>query len=331
MIVDIHAHYVARELIAEAKRNGARYRVQVRSGPDGSERLAFDDGPLIRPFFPELCDLEVRLRDMDRRGVDVQAISTWMDIVGYWLPPDAGRRWMRLQNETIAQAARQHPERLWPMGTLPLQDVPAALEELDYCVRELGMRALEIGTSIGGHNLDEPRFRPFWARVHELEVLVFLHPPLLPMAPERLDGYFLTNLMGNPMETTVAASRLIFGGVLDAFPRLKCCLAHAGGFLPYQIGRLDRGYDTRPECRGMAAPPSAYLQRFYYDTIAFDDRALAYLLQVVSSERVLFGSDYPFPMSDPRALTRVQEVRGLDEAQRRSVLGGTACTVMNAE
>lgn len=328
VIVDIHSHYVSRELIAEARRDGASYGVEVLTDADGAERLRFANGLLIRPFFPQLCNLDVRLAEMDRLGVDVHVISTWMDVVGYWLPDEQGRRWARLQNETIARACQQHPRRLWPMGTLPMQNLAAALEELDYCRSQLGMRAVQIGTSINGRNLDEDQFRPFWAAVQEADVFVFLHPPIFPMGVERMDRYFLNNITGNPIETTVCASRLIFGGVLDAYPRLKCCLAHAGGFLPYQIGRLDRGYQARPECRGIAAPPSRYLDRFYYDSIAFDDRVLAFLLQMVPAERVLYGSDFPFPIGDPDSLARAQRAPGLTQPQRQGVIGANAARAL---
>jgi aminocarboxymuconate-semialdehyde decarboxylase len=328
MIVDLHAHFVSSELIADARRHGDRYGVEVLVDADGSERLRFLGGPTIRPFFAELCDLDIRLAMMDGAGVGVEVISTWMDIVGYWLPIELGRRWMRLQNETIAEACLAHPDRLWPMGTLPMQDVDAALEELEFCVTALGMRSFEIGTSVNDQNLDEAQFRRFWAAVEEVGALVFLHPPLAPMAAERMDRYFLANINGNPIETTVAASRLIFGGVLEAHPRLRCCLAHAGGFLPYQIGRLDRGYESKPECRTIPAPPSAYLGRFYFDTIGFNDAGLAFLLQMVGPERMCFGSDIPFPMGDPHAAERVRRLPGLGDMEQAAVLGDNALTAL---
>ncbi len=323
MVIDIHAHHVSRDLIAEARRNGTAYGLRVLTQAGGGERLQFEDGPRTRPFFPQLCDLDVRFRDMDTAGVDVQVISTWMDLVGYWLPPEQGRRWARLQNETLAEAAGAHPDRLWAMGTLPLQDVPAALQELDYCAGALRMKALEIGCSVNGHNLDDEQFRPVLAAAQEAGLLLFLHPPMVPMALERLDRFYLHNICGNPMETTVAASRLIFGGILDTYPEMKCCLSHAGGFLPYQIGRLERGHRMLAECQGMAHAPSAYLGRFYYDTIAFHERALAFLLAMVGSDRVLFGSDYPFPMGDPDGLARVRAAP-LDSAALGRILSKNA-------
>lgn len=322
MVIDIHCHHTSPELIAEARRNGPRYGVKVEQS-GAAERLLFDAGVVTRPFFPEMTDLDVRLKDMDQSGVDVQVFSTWMDLVGYWLEPMQGRAWARLQNDTLAEAAKRNAERFRPMATLPLQDVAASLEELDYCVSRLGMKAVEIGTSINGRNLDEEAFRPFWEKVHEYDVFVFLHPPMRSMAFERLDRYYLHNLLGNPTETTVAASRLILGGVMDTFPRLKCCLAHAGGFLPYQIGRLDRGHAAIPEAKTIPSPPSAYLRRFYYDTLAFDDRVLGYLVQMVGADRVVFGTDYPFGMTDPEIMGRLQRI-GLTEREREEILGGTA-------
>ena len=329
MVIDIHWHHTSPELIAEAKRNGPKYTVEVREEAGGAERLVFDNGVTTRPFFPEMTDLDVRLRDMDQAGVDVQVFSTWMDLVGYWLAPAEGRAWARLQNDTLAGAAKRNPDRFRPMATLPLQDVTASLEELDHCVNRLGMKAVEIGTSINGRNLDEEDFRPFWGKVHEYDVFVFLHPPMRSMAFERLDRYYLHNLLGNPTETTVAASRLILGGVMDAYPRLKCCLAHAGGFLPYQVGRLDRGHAAIPDAQTVAQPPSAYLRRFYYDTLAFDDHVLGHLIKMVGADRVVFGTDYPFPMTDPQTMNRLGRI-GLSETEREGILGGTALKALDA-
>ena len=320
--VDVHAHHVSDELVAAVRKAPGRYGARLEPNEQGRERLVFEDGRAIRPVFPKLREMAPRLVAMDEAGVDVEVISTWMDLVGYWIEMPRGREWARLQNDTIAQTARGQPGRLLPMGTLPLQDPSAAVEELGYCARQLGMRAVEVGTNVNGRPLDDPAFDPVWAVAQDLDVLVFLHP-LEPAGEERMQRYWQFNSVGNPLETTLAATSLIYGGVLDRFPSLIVCLAHAGGFLPYQIARYDRGYEMHQVCRGCAAPPSAYLGRFFYDTIGFSTLTLEFLASVVGPERMVLGTDYPFDFGDPLAPRRVAEMVGLTEAQRRGIMGGT--------
>ena len=329
--IDLHAHHVSRELIAEAKRAGARYGVRLEQDADGREHVQFVDGPTIRPFFPELCDLEVRLPKLEADRVDLQLISTWTDICGYHLPPAEGARWARLQNDTLAESARARPDQFEAMGTLPLQDVPAALAELDYCTDQLGMRSFEVGTSVDGHDLAEDQFRPFWRRVHELDLLIFLHPPLQPIGLARLGEYFLNNLLGNPMDTTVAAAKLIFSGIMAELPGLKILLAHGGGFLPYQIGRLDRGFARNPRCQvHLDQPPSSFLASFYYDPILFDQQALDYLAARLPCDHLVYGTDYPFEMRDDVVLERIDRIPGLTPEQRAAILGGTAARLLKS-
>ncbi len=258
MIVDIHAHHVSNELLAAVRKQPGRYGVRLQPIDGGGERLVFDDGRATRPVFATLREMDLRLGQMDESGVEVQCICTWMDLVGYWVPMPAGGRWARLQNDTLAQTAAEQASRLKPVATVPLQDPAAAVTELEYCAKELGMRVVEVGTNINGRNLDDPAFDPFWATAQELDMLVFLHP-LDQAGAERMQRYWLFNTVGNLTETTLAATSLIYGAVLDRFPHLRVCLAHAGGFLPYQIGRYDRGYEMHEVCRGCAMTPHSLL------------------------------------------------------------------------
>lgn len=322
-VVDMHAHYVSPDLIRAAETNGAAYGVSIRREPDGRARLVFPDGAVLRPFFHELCDLDGRLPGMDAAGIGLQIVSTWTDMAGDPLPPAEGARWSRLQNETLAADTAVRGARFAAMGTLPLQDVPLALAELDHMARNLGMRSVEIGTNINGRDLDHDDFRPLWKRLCDLDMLVLLHPPFKPVGEGRNGDYFLNNLISFPVDTTIAAARLMFSGILDELPGLKICLAHAGGFLPYQIGRFDRGFAAHPACsRSLGKPPSSLLDRFFYDTLTHDDAALAFLMTQVGAERVVYGSDYPFEMLDPTGPERVRRL-GLGMAEEDAVLGGT--------
>ena len=185
---------------------------------------------------------------MQAHGIDQQVISTWTDLAGDELARQEAVRWARLQNETSGGRGARDSDRFEAMGTLPMQHVDLAIAEIDYIVRDLGMRSVEIGTNINGRDLDHDEFRGVWKRLEQLDVFVLLHPPRVPVGMERVGDYFLNNLIAYPTDTTIAAARLVFGGILRDCPTLKCCLAHGGGFLPYQIGRLDRGFAAHPTC-----------------------------------------------------------------------------------
>ncbi len=245
-----------------------------------------------------------------------------MDLVGYWIEGHKGHEWARLQNDTIAETARGQPGRLLPMGTLPMQAPASAVEELRYCVGTWGCARSSWAPMSTVVPLMTLRSTPVWAASQEEDVLVFLHP-LEPAGEERMRNYWQFNSVGNPLETTLAATSLIYGGVLDRFPRLRVCLAHGGGFLPYQISRYDRGFEMHTVCRGAAAPPSSYLSRFFYDSITFSTSALQFLASVVSPERLVLGTDYPFAFGDPLAPRRVAEMTGLTEQQRQGIMGET--------
>jgi aminocarboxymuconate-semialdehyde decarboxylase len=327
-VIDVHAHHVSPALIEAVERDGGDYGANVRRTGDGLPYLVFRDGPTVRPFFPELWDLDARVQRLDRLGIDLQVLATWADIAGYHLSPDRAAAWARLQNDTLADAVRRHPARFVALGTLPMQDVERSLSEMRYAVDTLGLRGFEICTNVEGRDLDDEQFRPFWKLACDLDVLIFLHPPVRQVGSERLGRYFLNNLVGNPVETTIAAIRLIFSGVVQDLP-IKCLLAHGGGMLPYQIGRFDRGYTVVPGARAnLRKPPSEFLGAFYYDTILFDDRALGHLFDVVPAERVMLGTDCPFEMQDENAATRVAHLPDLDENLRQLVLGATAAQLL---
>lgn len=321
-IIDMHAHYVSPTLIREAGRSGARFGTAIEIAADGKKQLRFQDGTLLRPFFRELCDLEIRLPEMDQRGISSQIVSTWTDMAGDNLPVKEGARWARLQNETIAADAQAWPDRFIGMATLPMSDPDRAIEELDFVVKHLGMNSVEIGTNINGRDLDHPVFRPLWRRLHDLDVFVLLHPPLRPVGLDRTGDYFLNNLISYPVDTTIAAARLLFSGIFQELPGLKICLAHSGGFLPFQIGRMDRGYDAHPACsKSLGVQPSKLIDSFIYDSLTHNDAALTFLLGLVGSARVVYGSDYPFEMLDPRGTDRIQSLDALSDGQRADVLG----------
>ncbi|HRF07025.1 MAG TPA: amidohydrolase family protein [Xanthobacteraceae bacterium] len=330
-IIDMHAHYVSPALIEEAIRNGSRYGVKIDPAYNGIEtaQLQFEDGTRLRPFFKELCNLACRLPEMDEAGIVKQVVSTWTDMAGDNLPDEKSAAWVRLQNETLAADVKAQGDRFVPMGTLPLRNVQSSLAELEFLVKQLGVTSLELGTNVNGLDLDHPDFRPLWKRIHELDVFVLLHPPFRPVGLDRTNDYFLNNLISYPVDTTIAAARLLFSGLFQEFPGLKICLAHSGGFLPYQIGRFDRGFAAHPACsKQLKTAPSEGMSNFIFDSLTHNDRALSFLIDSVGASRVVYGSDYPFEMLDPAGPKRLEGLQNLSDKQREAILSGNILSIL---
>lgn len=319
-VVDVHAHYVAKSLLEMARSNGAEYGVRVHESPGGAVLEFLHDHVKLRPLFPQLMDLELRKEYMHQEGITQQIVSTWTDIIPADMPAPLAEKWVRLQNDTLIADVNSAGDHVRAMGTLPLQDPGSAIRELKYLTEEMDVHAIELLTSVAGRDLDAQEFRPLWREITDRDVFVLLHPPRCPFEGGRSDPYFLNNLVFFPTDTTVAAAKLIFSGIMREFPTLKICLPHAGGFLPYQIGRFDHGYDVHPACRtSISELPSQYLRSFYYDTITHDDAAFRFLVDRVGSDRILYGTDYPFEMTDTTGLYRVQSLKTLSGADRDQI------------
>jgi len=329
MIIDAHAHFVPPNLITALEREGDACGVEVQTDAEGKQRVVFETGLVLRPLFPKLVDLTLHLAEMDENGIDLRVISGWLDLVAYWLPSNKAARLNRLQNETIAEALAPHAERFVGLATVPLQDGPTAARELTYAMETLGLRGVMIGSHINEANLDEPFLEPFWEAAEGLEAFILLHPFQI-FAGERYSRYYLHNVVGNPLETTLAAASLIFGGVLARYPGLRICLSHAGGFLPYQIGRLDRAFEALPVARERVnRQPSTFLDQFYYDSIAFDAESLSFAIRRVGEERVLLGSDFPFGMGNPQYRADMDSLENLTPEARQAIMGATATRLLH--
>ena len=325
-VIDVHSHYVSPRALATAQDDPDPYGVMLKGPPGGPLALLTPGQPPVRPALgPPLTDLPGRLMDLSRLGVTQQVVGPWIDVAAYSATGEQGGRWSRVLNESLAAdlvelAAGQ---RLVGSATLPIQDGARAAEELEYAVAELHFVGAMIGTNAAGRNLDDPDLAPLWAAADRLRTPIVLHPANV-LAADRLMTYQFPTLLGYPFETTVAASALIFGGVLDRYPNLTPVLCHGGGALPYQIGRLTHGYHARPEIRMHdPAPPLDYLRRFYYDTLLFHQPALHYLIETVGADRVVLATDLPFDMGDPDPVGFVQHA-GLSEPDVRAILGMNA-------
>jgi aminocarboxymuconate-semialdehyde decarboxylase len=323
--VDIHCHVFTPEadrLAQPAFR--ADYEPMLRHATDATREVNRMQQATIRA---KLTLIETRLADMDRLGIDVQAISPAPPQYYYWAPDELGREASRLINNRIAEIVGQHPDRFVGMGTVPLQNPQLAVAELERMVKELNFRGVEICTNVAGAELSDQRFRPFFAKAEELGVLIFMHPNGFSEGRRLTDHYFI-NLIGNPLDSTVAVSHLIFGGVLDAYPRLKICVAHGGGFLPSYSGRSDHGHKARPDSRmAIKKKPTSYLKKLYFDTIVFTHHQLEYLAATWGSDHLLLGSDYPFDMAEPDPVGFVSGAK-LGTADKAAILGGNAAKLL---
>ena len=320
--IDVHAHFYPERFLAAVETWGAPFGARVdRSDPRGPVLVA--PGTPTRPLEPRFFDLPARLRSMDRQGVEVQALSLTIPMV-YWADGAAGHRLARAFNDAASEAHTAHPDRFVGCATLPMQDPPRAAQELERASGLPGIRAVYLGTNVTGRELSDPAFFPIFERCQALKLPVLLHP-ITVIGAERLQPFYLQNLLGNPFDTAVAAAHLVFGGVLDRLPQLQVCLPHAGGALPYLAGRLQRGQRVRPEAQKAARRPvRTYLRRFSYDTISHDPRALRYLIDTVGADRVMLGSDFCFDMGYERPIQVVTGLRGFRQADQARILRGNA-------
>lgn len=278
----------------------------------------------------QLTIATTRLADMDRLGIDVQVLSPAPPQYFYSCDPEVTAGSARIINDTIAATVAAHPDRFTGLGTLPMQVPELAVAEMRRAVGELGLRGVEIATNVAGRELSDLHFEPFFAAAEELGILVFLHPHGFTHG-DRLRTNHLNNVVGNPLETTIALSHLIFGGVLDRHTGLKLVVAHGGGFLPAYAGRWDHAYRHRPDCQTCRRTPSAYLRDMHFDTVVFDHAQLAALIARVGADRVLMGSDYPFDMGDPDPAAFVAATPGLSGDALAQVLGLNAVALFGLD
>lgn len=242
---------------------------------------------------------DVRTKEMDMTEVGVQVLSTIPVLFNYWAKPEHGLETSRFFNDHIAQCVDHHPTRFIGLGTVPLQDVDTAIKEMERCVKELKMPGLEIGSNINKKNLGDAEFEPFWQAAEELGCAIFVHPWEM-MGEEDITKYWLPWLVGMPAETARAISSMIFAGVLERHPKLRVAFAHGGGSFPFTVGRIEHGFNVRPDLCAIdnKVNPREYLGKFWIDALTHDDKALQYVIDVMGEDKVCMGSDYPFPLGE---------------------------------
>ncbi|MFF4628961.1 amidohydrolase family protein [Streptomyces griseorubiginosus] len=325
--VDVHAHVLLPEVdalvaglpgLAEARALDAR-----RNGPAA---LAVS-GPMVRERAPRMTDITARLATMDAQGVDVQLVSPSPSHYHYWADEETAEKVFRRANEATAAHCAQAPERLHGLGLVPLQHPEQAVRALEHAL-EQGLSGVEISSHAPGRELSDPAYEPFWTRAAHRGAIVFLHPFGCTL-DERLDQWYLSNVVGQPVENAVALSHLIFSGVLDRHPGLKLIAAHGGGYLPTHIGRSDHAWSARSDAgAGCAHLPSSYLKRLYFDSLVHDPHVLRELVRVAGADRVLLGSDYTFDMGaeDPVAALRAAR---LPDSDFHAIRGANAAALLD--
>ena len=276
--------------------------------------------------WPVLTDTESRLAAMDAMGIDRQLLSGWIDLVGYEIDSRDAIEYATAHNRALAEEQARHPERFRSLATVPLQAPALAVETLSHAITELGMVGVQVATTVRGTYLDEvDGLDAFWEAAEELNAFVLLHP-LRPLGKIDLSRYFLDNSVGRPAETAVAVAGLIMSGVLERFPNLILCAVHGGGFVPFQVGRLDKAFQQVPGLAQVrtARPPSDSFGNLYADSIVHDPEAIAFLVRRMGAERVFLGTDYPFPMGDQDPVGLIRSAPGLTPQAIESILGGNA-------
>jgi aminocarboxymuconate-semialdehyde decarboxylase len=317
--VDIHAHWYPEEWLALFAKNGAAEGASLeRSG----DRFMLRAKHITNAFDERFVVVDERVKAMDARGIDVHALSLTTPMV-YWASAPLGLALSQAFNDAASAAHRKHPQRLVGLAMLPMQAPDLAVRELERAAKLPGIKGMYLATNVNGEELDERKFWDVYARCEELGWAIFLHP-VDTIGGDRTKKYYLKNLCGNPYDTGVAVAHLIFGGVMERFPKLEVNLPHAGGTFPWLIGRWDHGAKVRPELKHMKQPPSAYLKRFTYDTIGHDDRINAALVKLVGAERVTLGSDYCFDMGLDDPLATVNRIAGLSAEDKERICGGNA-------
>ena len=326
--IDVHAHILTEETIRLLQRESPKAAPKLSDVDDQFGTLDVA-GSVYRHFPRGGWDLDRRFRDMAAAKVDMQVLSVCPQTFLYAQPPALAAAFARIQNEQLAKLVKTHPGRFQGIATVPMQAPQQAADELRHAMTVLGLRGMQIGSNIAGKNLDDPELEPVWAAAAELGAFILLHP-INVAGMDRLGSYYLNNLIGNPLDTTIAAACLVFSGVLERHPSLKICLAHGGGFVPYQAGRFLHGWHVRAEPKKkLPKPPTDSLQRFYFDTIVHSKEVLEFLVGNAGADRVLLGSDYPFDMGTPDGVLQVRSL-SLPAAEQASILGGLAQTMLGS-
>lgn len=316
MKIDIHTHIMPEKMPNWVKKFG--YGEFIHLEHRNCKACMMKGDKVFREVDENCFNAEVRIKEMDEQDVTMQVLSTIPVLFNYWAKPKDGLETSKFFNNHIADTAAKNSNRFIGIGTVPLQDVELAVEELQRCVKELNMPAIEIGTNVNGKNLSEKEFFPFYRTAEELNCALFVHPWDM-MGEKEMRQYWLPWLVGMPAETSRAICSMIFGGVFEQFPKLRVAFAHGGGSFPFTIGRIEHGFNVRPDLTAVDnnKNPRHYLRKFWLDSLVHDADVLQYLLKLVGDEKICVGTDYPFPLGESHAGKLIKEMELNNEVKEK--------------
>jgi aminocarboxymuconate-semialdehyde decarboxylase len=323
--IDIHTHVEFADTLTFVKKQFTDDQIVAKFfvGAAGPRSAQINKG-LMPALQAPLKDPKRKIRDMQEQRLAHTVLSSTPFAFFYEIRADLGVELAQYQNDQLAQMVRQNPGSFSAMATLPLQDPEAAVKELDRAIHKLGLKGIEIGSHVAERELGDRAFWPVYELLEKEGLPMFIHPHHV-AGMDRLQEFYLSNLIGNPLDTTIAAANLIFSGALERYPGLKVILAHGGGQLPYIFGRLEHGHEARPECRDFIQnSPRQYLQNFYCDILTHSDEALSYLISLMGSDHILLGTDYPYDMGETRPVEVVERQTGITAADRQKILRDNA-------
>ena len=321
MNIDLHNHVVPQSVVDAIRRNPGRFGTRIE---DRNGQLYFDAHGRMIPLLATFYDIDAKIEWMDRVGLDMAGISVGPPIYFYGIDADAGLEAARLANDGIAQMVAKYPARLRGMAHLPMQDADAAVTELERVVKEYKFKAVELGTSIEGRPLADPKFRKVLKAIEQNGLFIFAHPYQC-LAKGWMDDYYLQNFIGFPLDTTMMVAHLMFSGALDELKKLKILLAHGGGYVPYQIGRFAHGHKVRAEPKvNNASPPRELFKRFYFDMLVHDPQAARHLINMAGADHVVIGTDHPFDMGPESPIGAVDAIPALTAGEREWICELTA-------
>jgi aminocarboxymuconate-semialdehyde decarboxylase len=322
--IDIHTHILPENWPDLRERYGYGGWVRLEHHKPCCARMMIDDR-FFREIDENCWSPGARMHECDRDGVDIQVLSTVPVMFSYWAKPEHTLDLSRILNDHIASVVARHPTRFMGLGTLPMQAPELAVKELERCVKELGLAGVQIGSHINDWNLDEEALFPVYEAAESLGAAIFVHPWDM-MGKEKMPRYWLPWLVGMPAETSLAICSVLFGGVLDRFPALRFCFAHGGGSFPITLGRIEHGFHVRPDLVQIRTQtePRSLINKLYFDSLVHDANALRYMIDLFTADRIMLGSDYPFPLGEHHPGSLIESMTGLAPAVRERLLSGTA-------
>jgi aminocarboxymuconate-semialdehyde decarboxylase len=327
VIIDVHAHAIPPGFADYLVQKGASIGIQTEDSDRGT-RVVYGDR-VTAPMRQDLSDLQARIEWMDNAGVDMQVMAGWIDLTGYEIDAVHAVDYSRAHNDSLADYAADHADRFRIIGTVPLQAPKAAAAELEKMMAD-GFAGIEIATTVRGAALDMAGLDEVWEVAEATGAFILLHP-MTPLGGVDLGRYFMENSVGRPAESSITLAGLILSGVFERFPGLKFCSVHGGGFIPFQIGRLDKSFHAKPGLTGkhISRPPSDYLHQLFVDTVVHDPGVLRFLIDSMGADHVLLGTDYPFEMGDLDPVATLRSVPNLEAPDFHAICGGTAHALLS--